>query len=448
VTKTQNNPSKTGRCTPGWTIAVLSALVLRSITAAPSASCAAQDAEPTVETDTSPDPAEPTDQKRRRYRLAPDDSVAQIRQLKEDADGLIGFSPLVPVKAAWQRMNDDLEESVGLRLGIAYTALYQQASASLGPDHAGGGFFELFGVWHIVGEEGDTSGGIVFTLESAHAYTTIAPKELGASIGSLWGTVNEFGDQGIAFTDMYWQQQFAHDRFGFRIGKIDMSDVFNTGRFASDKQFFLNEAFGGNPALPFPQQGLGLAFSAEATETLRFSFGAANATGDRNGPGFDQLGDNEVFSILEVGFDPHIKGHGVGNYDLSLWHADAQDDAGLPSGNGVALSADQEFNDSFAVFIRAGVNSGGVKDTRGYAGAGAVLLEPFDRRNDSFGVGLSWGQPDNRALRDQYAGEVYYRVQLTPTTQITPSVQLFIDPALNPDEDAIAVLSLRARVAF
>ena len=32
--------------------------------------------------------------------------------------------------------------------------------------------------------------------------------------------------------------------------------------------------------------------------------------------------------------------------------------------------------------------------------------------------------------------------------QITPSVQVFVDPSNYPNEDAIAVLSIRARVAF
>jgi porin len=51
-------------------------------------------------------------------------------------------------------------------------------------------------------------------------------------------------------------------------------------------------------------------------------------------------------------------------------------------------------------------------------------------------------------LDDQYALEAYYRLQVSRELSITPSVQLLIDPALNPDEDSLWVYGLRARLAF
>ncbi|MGB5717339.1 MAG: carbohydrate porin [Gammaproteobacteria bacterium] len=51
-------------------------------------------------------------------------------------------------------------------------------------------------------------------------------------------------------------------------------------------------------------------------------------------------------------------------------------------------------------------------------------------------------------LDDQYTLEAYYRVQLSKELAITPSVQLLIDPALNPDEDRIWVGGVRTRLAF
>ncbi|MGB5328114.1 MAG: carbohydrate porin, partial [Gammaproteobacteria bacterium] len=44
--------------------------------------------------------------------------------------------------------------------------------------------------------------------------------------------------------------------------------------------------------------------------------------------------------------------------------------------------------------------------------------------------------------------EVYYRWQVAEEIAITPSVQLLIDPALNPEEDTLWVFGLRARFAF
>ena len=42
-------------------------------------------------------------------------------------------------------------------------------------------------------------------------------------------------------------------------------------------------------------------------------------------------------------------------------------------------------------------------------------------------------------LRDQFAIEAFYRLQVTPALRVTPSVQLLFDPALNPDENLVAV---------
>jgi porin len=71
---------------------------------------------------------------------------------------------------------------------------------------------------------------------------------------------------------------------------------------------------------------------------------------------------------------------------------------------------------------------------------------------DQLGFGVNWGQPNDdlfgSGLDDQYAAEVYYRLQVTKELAITPGVQLLIDPALNPERDTIWVFGLRTRFAF
>ena len=68
------------------------------------------------------------------------------------------------------------------------------------------------------------------------------------------------------------------------------------------------------------------------------------------------------------------------------------------------------------------------------------------------GFGVNWGKPNDSLLGpdldDQYATEVYYRWQVAEEIAITPSAQLLIDPALNPDDDTAWVFGLRARLAF
>ncbi|MHC4711900.1 MAG: carbohydrate porin [Planctomycetota bacterium] len=69
-------------------------------------------------------------------------------------------------------------------------------------------------------------------------------------------------------------------------------------------------------------------------------------------------------------------------------------------------------------------------------------------RTDLTGLALNWGNPADSSLRDQTTAELFYRLQLAQNLAITPSVQLLIDPALNPDEDLIWVFGLRTRLTF
>jgi len=79
--------------------------------------------------------------------------------------------------------------------------------------------------------------------------------------------------------------------------------------------------------------------------------------------------------------------------------------------------------------------------------ATAGLIHRF-HKSDLVGLGFNWGDPSNDTLRDQYSSELFYRFQFSQNLAFTPSVQLLIDPALNPSEDQIWVFGLRARLTF
>ncbi len=68
------------------------------------------------------------------------------------------------------------------------------------------------------------------------------------------------------------------------------------------------------------------------------------------------------------------------------------------------------------------------------------------------GFGANSGQPNDAlfgsGLDDQYTVETYYRLQVTREFAITPSVQLLINPALNPEKNTSWIFGLGARLAF
>jgi porin len=74
------------------------------------------------------------------------------------------------------------------------------------------------------------------------------------------------------------------------------------------------------------------------------------------------------------------------------------------------------------------------------------LIRKFLYRSDVIGLSVNHGSPPDDSLRDQTTIEAFWRFQFSQGLAITPSVQLLLDPALNPNEDTIWVWSLRFRL--
>jgi len=76
------------------------------------------------------------------------------------------------------------------------------------------------------------------------------------------------------------------------------------------------------------------------------------------------------------------------------------------------------------------------------------LIRKFMYRSDLVGISANWGSPPDKSLEDQTTIEAFWRFQFSQGFAITPSLQLLLDPALNPAEDKVWVFGLRARLAF
>ena len=81
----------------------------------------------------------------------------------------------------------------------------------------------------------------------------------------------------------------------------------------------------------------------------------------------------------------------------------------------------------------------------------AIVSLGFGHRwksHDVFGAGISWGRPAAAGLRDQYTAEIFYRFYVTENLFLAPDLQFILDPALNPAEDVIVALGIKARITF
>ncbi|MEE8242309.1 MAG: hypothetical protein V3R61_02385, partial [candidate division NC10 bacterium] len=77
----------------------------------------------------------------------------------------------------------------------------------------------------------------------------------------------------------------------------------------------------------------------------------------------------------------------------------------MPSGKGFALSFDQEVTQSVMALLRYGYADDGGTEVRHILSGGVGIKDPFGSTDDFLGVGVAWGEPQDRALRDQYVAE-------------------------------------------
>jgi carbohydrate-selective porin OprB len=83
--------------------------------------------------------------------------------------------------------------------------------------------------------------------------------------------------------------------------------------------------------------------------------------------------------------------------------------------------------------------------------AGAAYLKPFGIDGEAAASFLYMNPIEeifDGPVRDQYGLEMYWRIRLTQNIWITPGVHLVFNPALNQEQDLIAIPQLKFRVAL
>ena len=101
-------------------------------------------------------------------------------------------------------------------------------------------------------------------------------------------------------------------------------------------------------------------------------------------------------------------------------------------------------------FVLGGVSDGDATlfEADVVGGLGFAFNTKHRVARDVLAFAVGWGKPSSPALREQFTSEVFYRLQLVEHLAITPSAQLIVNPAANPDRTEVWVLGLRARWSF
>ncbi|GHD31009.1 carbohydrate porin [Halioglobus pacificus] len=387
------------------------------------------------------------------------DAVEQTLQTdRAEKDSFIEAEIFKPLED-WQQR---LEDNHGFSIGADYSFVTLGASDVIddADDTASSGMLRVFGRWNLTGSGAESSGALVYKLEHRHSYGDSAPSDfyLG-NVGYVGLTAPPFSDQGTRWSNLYWRQSINSGKTVLLGGFLDVTDFVDVYGLASPWLHFINLAFStGSGSIDLPSDAsLGIA-GGHIFDNNVYVIGSVV---DRNGDpteiqdGFDTFfGDNEYFSSIEIGHTSSHSRIALDNVHLTMWHADAREDAGAPSGWGANFSWSSYINDQWMPFLRAG-----------YTDDGGSLLEKTlsvgfayqpgggtDTPGNLMGAAINWGEVNENAfgpgLDDQYTFEAFYRWQLTRKFALTLDYQYLQDPALNADEDSSHVLSLRGRFAL
>ena len=380
----------------------------------------------------------------------PSSTGAQLEEDNTVTVPLLRFPAADKALKPWFDWKGRLNKNYGFSFGLDYSALGQAVSDSPGEDNAAGGIFRFFGNWTVIGRDSGNTGSVVYKIENRHTLgTDIPPQDLGFEAGYLGITGTAFSDYGWGLTNLYWKQRLNQGRISFIAGAVDVTDYVDVYGLTNPWTSFQNLVFLTDPTIPAPNQGLGVAFGAMATDHIYVVGGLADANGDPTKPGdwFDTFfNDHEYFYHFEVGWTSSQDRIYLDNIHLTGWYADERDEAQVEDGWGLAFSAAKFINDTWMPFLRAGYSDGGGALLEASVSAGVGYY--FEESKDLIGFGLNWGRPPDSGLDNQYTAEIFYRLQLAQNLAITPDVQLIFNPALNPDEDMLWVFGLRARLAL
>ena len=343
----------------------------------------------------------------------------------------------------------------GFDFSVDYNALGFWATDGVGRTESGSGVVRAYGKWDLVGRDTKDVGRLVFKMESRHKYSVVEPTAFAGELGYA-GSVNPvFSNQNWRVTHLHWQQNWCEGQAVCFVGFLDVTDYVDVYAMASPWTQFSNLAFstGSGSIAGLPDGALGTMIGGFLTEKIYAVASVADANGDATNllGGFDSFfNDFETFTSLELGVTTAADRLFLDNAHVTFWHIDSRQQAGTPGGWGVNGSITKVVNGSWLPFIRGGwANRGGSL----YESTISVGLGQQNEPGKNLtGIGVNWSRPNRdtfgQKLPEQFTAELFQRIELTARVQLTPSLQIIGNPALNPDNESLVLFGLRARLYY
>lgn len=342
-----------------------------------------------------------------------------------------------------------LDQSTGLRLGVAQTMLFLQPMGGQSNQYGAAGDTDLLSSWTLLGRETPNTGRLVTTVEYRYNMGDQPPSALGRQIGTLIPVTNGFNDRGWVVRDAYWIQRLFDARLRILIGRGYASDYVGAYWLQNVNNSFVNRHFSANPSIPFPGHGPLCGISLRPTDQCYLTGGVSNAYGQATRNGFDTLFNQwSLFSFVEAGYTPTFSGLGSGRYAFGAWHMDERSLSGLPSDSGLTAIIDQNLGYNLQTFARYAYSDGILTNVRQLAQLGFGLSGLIGRKEDLTGLAYSLAQPRSNSARNESVIEIFHRFQISQNSQLSLGVQLIANPGNAQSSSSEGIVYARLRASF
>ncbi len=376
---------------------------------------------------------------------------SELSEADENRAALVEMETTRRVFRPWFQWKEDLKQDHGFSFGVNAWWLYQRASdpGAQGEDDAFGGIYRLQGTWTLTESSDGSTGRLEWRVENRHnSFTALGPDSLSKQLGVA--ALNT----GFAYSDNFktdlpvlsWVQGFRGSSAGVAAGRLAFDVYLDAFPFQTFNRGFLNRAFVVNPTMATTGiGGIGAVAKGFVSKSVWMGIQVHDANAVSGSFDWDTVQENEWLSAIEVGWTPQQSRYNDTRIQLSYWHKDARDLAGVSSGEGWVLSAAYRASPRLQGFVRGGHSDGGAGVPAESALSGG--LEWQWRDDHFFSFGLGWAEPSSKThgqkLSDETVVEASYKFQLTPNVSLTPDLQYLKNPALNPDQDELWIASAR-----
>jgi len=250
----------------------------------------------------------------------------------------------------------------------------------------------------------------------------------------------------VALRNWWWWLSSPDRHWRADVGKIDPTNYFDLNAIANvEETQFLSGGLVNNPAIPFPDDGIGLHLRwHEEPYAVRAAVLDANATPTTIG--FESLAQGRLLGLGEFTMRPEFELGGryhAGNYRFIAWGTNNKDATGV----GGAVSFDQSIPPGIVPFFRFGYAEQSAVNPRTlpfhWFVSGGVGTRPPQRDDDLIAIGASLGESVVDVPGRQGTIEIFWRVQVTESVQVSPDLQLAWQPATGGGPVVLPALRVR-----